>query len=139
MAGAQAGVGSGVRDARAVCPGQEGFTLVEPRGLEPLTPCLQRPGTVLTERCCRPTETVTDAHDHIEYVGRCCTLLLQVQGGYRQQKYSTQPFAWAATATTATSTSGSALTFRPEAGWADGLECGLERRPGSRRAGGVSV
>jgi hypothetical protein len=41
------------------------------------TTCLQRPGAVLTERRRRTTETVLDAHDHIEQVGRCCTLLLQ--------------------------------------------------------------
>src|SRR5215218_3476716 len=41
------------------------------------TPCSQRPGAVLAERCCRTRETAVDNHDHTEQAGRCCTLLLQ--------------------------------------------------------------
>lgn len=39
---------------------------VEPRGLEPVKPCLQRAGVARTERRWPDGGSVMDAHDHIE-------------------------------------------------------------------------
>ena len=74
------------------------FLVVEPTGLEPVTPCLQRPGAVLIERCCRTKVTAMDAHDtlskSVAAAPYCCKYGVARQMPARRAFQVREPMFW---------------------------------------------